>query len=242
MKNSKKFFWIVFGVLIAIPIICLISFRAVIGKNSSLDYKQNPMAIESGKIIEKNYELKDFDSITIAGAWEVNTIQGNEYSVYTKCDTGFSKNVLVEKRGKTLYVGKINNKKHFTPYKGIATITIVTPKLKNVSVEGGTDLEIKDFNANDINFNIEGAANVVAKNCTYNNLTLDAQGAANCDFNESKITNAKINIDGAANIEIKMAGGELTGKLSGIGNIAYSGEVKLVDIKKDGIGVVERKD
>ncbi len=54
--------------------------------------------------------------------------------------------------------------------------------------------------------------------------------------------NADLRYKGVYKIELSMAGGELTGKIKGVGKVIYDGEVQKESIHKDGPGMIIREE
>jgi len=65
-------------------------------------------------------------------------------------------------------------------------------------------------------------------------LVLDSSGASEVDFEDVTVTTATIDMSGAANLILTMDGGDLTGDISGAGNIKYYGTVATQDIDTSG--------
>lgn len=49
------------------------------------------------------------------------------------------------------------------------------------------------------------------------------------------------NNDGAGNVDLTMDGGELFGRIGGVGSVTYAGEVSSESVRFDGLGSVERR-
>ena len=67
-------------------------------------------------------------------------------------------------------------------------------------------------------------------------------GAGNADLDEISVTNADVSVSGAANVRLRMAGGRLTGEMSGAGNLAYRGTVSEQSVDTSGFVNVRRID
>ena len=55
------------------------------------------------------------------------------------------------------------------------------------------------------------------------------------------VTDANVDISGAGNVKLQMAGGRLTGDLSGAANLEYSGTVSEETIDRSGMVSVRRR-
>ena len=56
-------------------------------------------------------------------------------------------------------------------------------------------------------------------------LMLDMSGAGNVDLGDVPVTDAEVDISGAGKVALRMAGGRLTGDISGAENLEYYGTV-----------------
>ncbi|MDC7126213.1 MAG: DUF2807 domain-containing protein [Spirochaetales bacterium] len=243
MKNSGKFFWLVLGGLILIPIICLISFKAVVFHSSR---STGDIVVERkapGKLVKEDYDFTNFNSIEVVGGWKIDVSYGEEFSIQAKYHENYADDLLIEKRGQTLYVGLANpDKKQYSMHKSGAYVSIVMPKIDYVDVEGGVDMNLENYNSDNIQFRIQGAGQIIGNDCNFERLSLYIDGAGNFNFYDSRLTNADVNVSGAANIEINMNGGALTGNLSGIAHLGYTGDVSRIDVSKDGMSIISKED
>ena len=87
----------------------------------------------------------------------------------------------------------------------------------------------------------EGAANLVFEERTIGDLTLQTAGAANIDLGDSLVENGVLDMSGASQLVINMNGGSLTGRVEGVGNVRYSGDVSSVDVDTDAIVRIRRR-
>jgi hypothetical protein len=66
-------------------------------------------------------------------------------------------------------------------------------------------------------------------------------GAGNIDFDDVLVTNADVQVSGAGNLRLNMAGGRLTGHMSGAGNLDYRGTVSEQSVSTSGVVNVRRR-
>ena len=87
----------------------------------------------------------------------------------------------------------------------------------------------------------EGASNLSFQDSTIGDLQLRTAGAANVDLGASEVGSAVLDMDGASQLMINMNGGALTGRVRGVGNIRYRGDVSTVDLDTVALVKVTRK-
>ena len=73
----------------------------------------------------------------------------------------------------------------------------------------------------------------------FDTLKLTISGAVAVDFGDVTFTDADVRASGASNVKLRMAGGKLTGNISGAGHITYSGTVSEQSISASGAVRVE---
>ena len=249
MKNSTKFVWIVLGAIAVILIILTVMVRSLISEHIVVNNDGNPngeysidFSGESGPMESEDYNFQDFDEIRIVGGWDVLVIADDEYHLSVEVKSEAANDVIVEKRGGVLYLGlNYSGMKRKNDFHG-ASATVYMPVLTAVDVDGAVNMNVEDFIGNSIEFSLDGAGQIIGENCVFDNLITTTNGAINFDFSESDVENAEVYVEGAGNVELNMTGGELTGKLAGLSNLEYRGEVSRLDVEKDGIGGISKKE
>ena len=83
---------------------------------------------------------------------------------------------------------------------------------------------------------MDGILSVSGKNSTIDQLFLKGDGVLNVAMNDVPVTSAQLNHDGVYMIKMLMNGGELKGKLDGIGIMIAAGDISENSIKVDGLG------
>ena len=72
-------------------------------------------------------------------------------------------------------------------------------------------------------------------------LTIKGSGSIDVDFMGSPVNFAELDLSGSSKIQMTMAGGDLTGKISGSGMVIYDGEVRHQEVKISGSGSIQRR-
>ena len=243
MKNSTKFILILAAVIVALMIVLMVMLRGIvtdhiappaIGEGHSFGQKQEYEGTEE-------WDIEDFKSIRVIGGWDLLVINDDEYRV----STGFSEDTRsyldVSKSGDTLVLSmEMEKRGKFSDFHG-ASATVYMPSLEEVQVEGAVNLNIENFSGESLDFILDGAGQIVGENCSFEMLGIESNGAVNVDFYGSETRAADVNIDGAGNVMLNMTGGELSGLLSGLAHLEYTGNVSRMTVEEDGIANVEYK-
>jgi hypothetical protein len=187
--------------------------------------------------VNASYDLTGFDSIEADGSWKLTISQG-EYGVRVSVPQNIEDDVEVTTRGDTL---RLNVRTGLRTIASDLRAEITLPDLERLGINGSADVTIQGIDVDSLDIDADGAASIVAHDSRIERLSVDVDGASNIDFSDSRVVDADVQLDGASNLEITMDGGELTGELSGIGNVSYGGAFSSESIKINGLGAVRER-
>jgi len=238
VKTTTK---IVFGIIgaLAIAVIALaITARVSLERVLTAGEGGGEEVELTGTRVEREYDIRDFTDIEVRGGWQISVTQGEEFAVGVGADEALIDRITVERDGDTLVVGSERwswaNDAHLR-------LDVVVPQLSLLSVEGGADVQLSGLDAERFEIEVDGAGDIRGTDARIGELEIEIDGAANVDFVESRVTTADVRISGAGEVALTMAGGELTGRISGVGSITYAGEISRESVDIDGLGSVERR-
>jgi len=192
----------------------------------------------SGTQSERSVEADGFQSVSVAGAWELDITEAEQFSVRVSGDQSVLDSVIVSARGGTLYLSTEGNV-HIVG--GRLKATIAMPSLVALNVAGGAQAAIHGFTEKSLRIESAGAANVSASETVLDTLGIRSQGAGDFDFKGARVKDADIAIEGAGNVSVTMTGGVLGGHISGVGHVEYYGTVSDQRIRIDGLGSVQHQ-
>jgi hypothetical protein len=229
--------------LILLILITLVSFFRF-SADRFIDFSKNPNeTVEKTGIIEsKEFNLKNFDSLIFSSVWDVTIVEGEQYKIRLSADKAILNELQVKQSGNKLeffydkYLKGVS-----TGSDNIVKAEIIMPELKEINFSGLGNLKMSNFSIDTLKIVNSGASNIEAENVVINQLNLFVNGAANAELSNIDIKNCYLDISGAANIELNMAGGKLTGKVSGAADVVYSGIVAEESVIVSGIGSLKRK-
>jgi hypothetical protein len=116
------------------------------------------------------------------------------------------------------------------------------PALESVTLSGASELDFTGFEGERLAITATGAVDIEGEASRYGALELAMTGAGQADLREMAVTDAEISLAGAADVTLQMAGGALTGGMSGAGRVRYYGPVREQSIATTGVATVERGD
>ncbi len=177
--------------------------------------------------------------VVLDGVWDVEILRSDKASLEILIPEGSDPaNFQSQIENTTLRLHSSSEKKQNR--EDIKT-RITLPELTHLSNTGLAHVEIQDFETDSLSILSNGMGDIQGRNNRIENLKIQMPGAGAIDFSSSQVTNADIQLSGAGSISIRMAGGDLSGSLAGLGSIEYSGPVERNSITVSGLGSVSRK-
>ena len=239
MNSGKKTVLIsVVGIIVAIGLMVGVGFgvaRRVGNRVRQFDPPRTEESTQGGRLIA---DLVDFDTVYTEGGWTVTILQGDTFRVEVEASEKALDQMDVFTRGDTLHLELDSGIQSIA---GNLRATVSLPDLERLRTVGGASISINGFDLDALEVVVDGAASIVARDGTIGDLSIDSDGAASFDFDQVRVANADVDMDGASSLDITMDGGALTGVLSGLGNVTFSGPVSEQSIKIDGLGRVRRE-
>lgn len=180
-------------------------------------------------------DLKSFNAIDTTGAYEIDVTCQKPASFEIEADDNILPLIKTEVRDGILFVS--NDQPYHSSKPTILRITL--PDLNSVSSHGAGEIKIADARSNDLKIESTGAASVVASG-TARSVTISSSGAGKIDTSNLHAEKARVDVNGASSIDV-YASEQLDVSVSGVGNVSYGGNPKVVNKHVSGIGSVSPK-
>ena len=227
MKTSSR--------IIILTIIIILFFTAITSISMGIFFLyDNPGVIKFGKgspdIINKEYTLKDFDSINVAGLWKVKveikraasyniTMTGPEYAM---------KHIEVDRADRTLRINQL----FFAdiPPAGLE-VAVSLPMLKSITSGGSPQISFSGFTIEELAIKASGYSQVKGTNSDIENLILIGNGMLANDLGYCTVMNAHLELSGSGTTDLNINGGTLSGYADGNVIINYTGSIGEQDIE-----------
>ena len=180
----------------------------------------------------------------ISGQWQVTIERGDAWRIAVEAPVEFLDNLIVEQQGDALEL-KVDGGSWFGGFGGDGDgpkATITMPALESITLSGASELSFSGFEGDRLSLVSSGASELRATASRFETLTLELSGAGNANLDEMPVTNADISVSGAANVSLNMAGGRLTGEMSGAGNLDYRGTVSEQSVDQSGFVSIQHRD
>lgn len=215
-----------------------VSVQSVFGGSQAERVEPRESGESTGGLVELGYEgLAGFTSVSADGGWRIRIAPG-DFGVTVRTNERLVDEIDVSVSGSTL---ELDVRPGFRSVTGTMEATIFMPVIDRIEIDGGADVRLTEMESDRLTVDVDGAATVRGVDARIQELEVNVDGAARIDFSESRVVNARVDMDGAASLSVAMAGGELVGSLSGVGNVDYTGDVSREAIDVSGLGTVRRR-
>lgn len=212
----------------------------------------------NGKVVTETRTTSEYDGIKVSGFYDVDLVAGKEGKIIIKGEENIIAAIVVEVEDNTL---KIHNKSNtnLRPSMGKKVqLTIPFDKISELALAGSGDIQTKNaiksdkflaklsgsgnFNlavdSNSLELNLSGSGNVRLKG-TADNFTTKLSGSGDIDAADLKSKNVDVNVSGSGNSRVN-CNESLTARVSGSGDIKYSGNPEKRDVKVSGSGNISK--
>ncbi len=196
----------------------------------------------SGNIIEKDFEVNNFDAVVIEGNGLLYISQDDKHSVRVETDDNIMPLISVKKRDGILFLSTKENVctkhlKFFVSSKNIAKLGIggsgdiigVSPikgKSLKMRIEGSGDIKLKDIEVDFLSAAISGSGDIRLDGKT-DQYKIKIEGAGDIYSYDLKSKSCEVSVSGSGDVQINVSD-NLTVSIAGSGDVLYKGSPKNV--------------
>lgn len=173
----------------------------------------------------RTLDLRDFDAIEISGAYELDVIVGEDFSIELSGPSDEMARVEATIRNGALVLG---SKKRIQrgDHKGVGAV-VTMPALNRISVSGVADADISGVKAKEFKLDLAGVGEVnVAGWCE--NLVARVSGVGEVDAQSLQCKSVDVRVAGIGEARV-YASESVSAEVSGMGGIMVYGSPKSVD-------------
>jgi len=228
MRNSQRAVVAALGLVVGIMVAVAVWVR--------LSAEPGPEL--SGERTLRTYDYTDFDAVEISGPWQVTIERGDAWRVAVDVPAELVDEVALELQGDRLSLD------HDGGWLGDGVTleaTITMPALESLDVSGISNVSFSGFDGTSLTLDLSGFGEIRGAASRFDGLTLDMSGFVNVDLDGAPVTDAGIDVSGFGNVTLRMAGGRLTGDMSGFAKLAYFGTVSEESVDTSGFVNVRRR-
>lgn len=212
----------------------------------------------NGKVVSETRTTSSYDAINISGFFDVDLVAGKEGKITIAGEQNIISAIVVEVVENTLkiYVKKGINLRPSTGKKveivvpfekiselnlsGSGDITAQNP-IKNdkftAKLSGSGDLDLNVI-SNSFDFSLSGSGDIKLKGNS-DNILIKLSGSGDIEASNLKSKNADINVSGSGDVAVN-CNESLTARVSGSGDIKYTGNPEKRDVKVSGSGSISK--
>lgn len=225
---------------------------------ASAQWSSNDKKKGNGNVVTETRTTSDYDAIKISGSFDVDLVAGQEGKIILKGEENLLSAIKVEVEDNVLKV-YVERNSNIRPSIGKKIqVTIPFDKISEVNLSGSGNIQSKNvikndkflaklsgsgnFNlavdSNNLELNLSGSGNVRLKgNANY--FTTKLSGSGDIDTTELQSKIVDVNVSGSGNSKINCKE-SLTARVSGSGNIKYTGNPEKRDVKVSGSGNISK--
>ncbi|MFH6996291.1 head GIN domain-containing protein [Flavobacterium sp. FlaQc-57] len=212
----------------------------------------------NGKVTTDTRTTAEYDAIKISGSFDVDLVSGKEGKIILKGEENILAAIVVEVEENTLKIYVKRNTNIRSSFGKKVQVTVPFEKISELSLAGSGDIQSKDtikndkftaklsgsgnFNlavdSNSLELNLSGSGNVHLKGIA-DNFTTKLSGSGDIDAGNLKSKNVDVNVSGSGNSKVN-CNETLTARVSGSGDIKYSGNPEKRDVKVSGSGNISK--
>ncbi len=154
----------------------------------------------SGNIISKDYDVKGFSRITLAGSGNVYITQGSTASLSVETDDNIFAQLDIRVRGDELILGT-------KPAVGInpsqpIKYQLTVKDLNNITLGGSGNMYSDPIQTDNMQVMLGGSGNIEVKGMSGRNLSVNLGGSGNITINQINASSVDTSINGSGNIKL----------------------------------------
>ncbi len=190
---------------------------------------------DGGPAVDRSFQVGSFQSIEVAGPYEVQVRTGGAPSVTASGPEELLKRLVVEVKGDRLLIHpRKESGLNWSGSKGTARIQVTAPMLRAAAIAGSGDLMVDKIAGDRFEGSIAGSGNLRLETLDVQSLKLSIGGSGNVLAASGQARSAEYSIAGSGEIEtgavrtettsVSIAGsGSVNGQATGTANVSIMG-------------------
>ncbi len=186
--------------------------------------------------------LTGFDAVAVSGQWRVTLTRGASWRVDLDVPTELEQYLEARVVDGRLELGTKVGIWLGGGDRRLSNAEITLPALSSLVSSGAARVDLSGFDGERLEIAMSGAGKIEGHASRFGTLALTMSGAGAVDLADVTVTDANVRASGASNIKVRMAGGKLTGGMSGAGHLEYSGTISEQAVSTSGAVRIEHVD
>ena len=194
-----------------------------------------------GAVVNKSFDLKDFDQIVINGHADVSFTQSDAYEVTVRTQENILEWLDYKVVDGTTLVIEAKDKREIRAEK--YDLVIQAPALKKLVVNGASDFNVGSLRSEeDLDIEINGAGDLDFDRIQCSSLTLEVNGAADANLTSiSVLKDLKVEVNGAGDVKVTGNAQSASFSVNGAGDIDATGLKVAGEVSKHTSGLASIK-
>lgn len=201
-------------------------------------------AFADEQVVVEYDNLGDFTEIDASESFvgRIYLTQGDKHCVTVKGDKDKVERMKVDVKNGVLVLNRIKPKGEKNQNMELAVDIYVTMKdIRKINMRGvGNVTAQEQLNLDELGMNLEGVCNAELKDVKCNDMAVMLKGVSNFTGN-AECSRAGISLEGVCNATLDVQCDNLGASLRGVGNLTLRGTAGSAQIKKEGLGHINRK-
>ena len=194
-----------------------------------------------GAVVNKSFDLKDFDQIVINGHADVSFTQSDAYEVTVRTQENILEWLDYKVVDGTTLVIEAKDKREIRAEK--YDLVIQAPALKKLVVNGASDFNVGGLRSEEgLDIEINGAGDLDFDRIQCSSLTLEVNGAADANLTSiSVLKDLKVEVNGAGDVKVTGNAQSASFSVNGAGDIDATGLKVAGEVSKHTSGLASIK-
>ena len=189
----------------------------------------------SGNIATKNYDINDFNGVTLAGFGDVYITQCETESLSVETDDNIFDQLDIRVRGDELTLGTKPNVSIYPTRSIIYRLTV--KDLNDITLAGSGNIYSESLQSNELKVTVAGSGDIEVESLIGNRLSINLSGSGNITIKQITVLSVDTSINGSGDITLDGKANKQTINVNGSGKyIAGDLETASASISISGSG------
>jgi len=150
----------------------------------------------------EEFNFSNFTRVDVGGAFEVEVVQSDSFSVSITADDGLFKHLKVSKEGEALKVGR-SIRSYVRPRFTLPKARVTMPELYGLKLSGASKAKVTGFSSpHDFSLGLSGASSLDIADVSAGDIDFNIVGASRVTGDITASGNAEFNLSGASRVEL----------------------------------------
>ena len=173
-----------------------------------------------GPVVDRNYQVREFDRIELAGAYDATVRTGSAVSVHARGSQKAIDNLEVAVEDGALVIRPKKKMSFNWGKSGKVALTVTVPTLRGAELAGSGDIRIDRVAGNDFDAGIAGSGNLTVGSVEVNSLKMSISGSGNAKAGSGRAKSVAYSIAGSGGIDARGVAAETASvSIAGSGNV-----------------------